>query len=54
MEKSERLISLDVFRGMTIAGMILVNHPGSGDYVYAELAHAEWNGCTFADFIFPF
>lgn len=51
---SERLISLDVFRGMTVAGMILVNSPGNGEFVYPQLAHAEWNGCTFADFIFPF
>jgi predicted acyltransferase len=52
--KPERLISLDVFRGMTIAGMIIVNSPGSSDYVYPQLAHADWHGCTFADFIFPF
>lgn len=53
-EKKERMISLDVFRGMTIAGMIIVNSPGNSDYVYPQLAHADWNGCTFADFIFPF
>lgn len=52
--KPERLISLDVFRGMTIAGMIIVNSPGNSNYVYPQLAHADWNGCTFADFIFPF
>lgn len=52
--KTERLISLDVFRGMTIAGMIVVNSPGNSNYVYPQLAHADWNGCTFADFIFPF
>ncbi|MBI3652775.1 MAG: DUF5009 domain-containing protein [Acidobacteria bacterium] len=52
--KSERLLSLDVFRGLTIAGMILVNNPGSWSYVYAPLAHAEWDGWTPTDLIFPF
>ncbi len=47
-----RLLSLDVFRGMTIAGMILVNCPGN-DNPYPVLAHAEWDGWTFADLIFP-
>lgn len=50
----QRLLSLDVFRGMTIAAMVLVNNPGSWDDVYAPLAHAEWNGWTIADLIFPF
>ncbi len=50
---SERLISLDVFRGMTIAGMVLVNNPG-GSPVYWPLDHAEWNGLTPTDWIFPF
>lgn len=54
MEKSERLISLDVFRGITIAGMILVNDPGSWDHIYPALEHAEWNGITPTDLIFPF
>src|SRR3954447_7291654 len=49
----ERLISLDVFRGMTIAGMVLVNNPG-GSPVYWPLDHAEWNGLTPTDWIFPF
>src|SRR5687768_6045426 len=49
-----RLISLDVFRGITIAGMILVNNPGSWSAIYPPLAHAEWNGWTPTDFIFPF
>src|SRR5881398_3612182 len=48
-----RLISLDVFRGMTIAGMVLVNNPG-GSPVYWPLDHAEWNGLTPTDWIFPF
>jgi len=54
MEKSERLLSLDVFRGMTIAGMILVNNPGTWNAIYPLLQHAEWNGCTPTDLIFPF
>lgn len=51
---SDRLISLDVFRGMTIAGMILVNNPGTWSKVYKPLLHAPWNGWTPTDFIFPF
>jgi predicted acyltransferase len=54
MNKSERLISLDVFRGITVAGMILVNNPGSWDTVYSPLLHAKWDGCTPTDLIFPF
>lgn len=52
-EKS-RLHSLDVFRGMTIAGMILVNNPGTWSAIYSPLAHAPWHGITPTDFIFPF
>ncbi len=52
-EKPNRLLSLDVFRGMTIAAMILVNSPGN-ETAYAQLEHAEWNGCTFTDLVFPF
>ena len=48
-----RLISLDAFRGLAIAAMILVNNPGSWDHVYPQLLHAEWVGWTFTDFIFP-
>ena len=51
---SVRFPSLDVFRGMTIAGMILVNTPGSWEYVYPPLRHAAWNGCTPTDLVFPF
>ncbi len=51
---SSRLTSLDVFRGATIAGMILVNNPGSWSDPYAQLRHAAWNGWTFTDMIFPF
>lgn len=50
----DRLLSLDVFRGLTIAAMILVNDPGSWSYVYAPLLHAKWHGCTPTDLIFPF
>ena len=50
----KRLLSLDVFRGMTIAAMILVNNPGSWGYVYAPLEHAKWHGATPTDLIFPF
>jgi len=49
-----RLVSLDVFRGATIAGMFVVNTPGSWDHVFAPLLHAEWNGWTYTDTIFPF
>jgi len=50
----QRLISLDVLRGMTIAAMILVNNPGSWQHVYPPLLHAEWHGWTPTDLIFPF
>jgi len=49
-----RLQSLDAFRGFTIAAMMLVNNPGSWQYVLPPLRHAEWNGWTFTDLIFPF
>lgn len=49
-----RLLSLDVFRGITIAGMILVNNPGTWSAVYGPLRHAEWHGWTPTDLIFPF
>lgn len=51
---SDRLLSLDAFRGMTIAAMLLVNNPGSWKDVYKPLLHAPWNGLTFTDWIFPF
>jgi predicted acyltransferase len=50
----ERLVSLDAFRGLTVASMILVNNPGSWSYVYWPLDHAHWNGWTPTDLIFPF
>jgi predicted acyltransferase len=49
-----RLLSLDAFRGITVAAMILVNNPGSWDAVYAPLKHAEWHGWTPTDLVFPF
>jgi len=52
--KAERLVSLDVFRGMTVAGMLLVNNPGTWSAIYPPLAHAPWHGWTPTDLIFPF
>ncbi|ETZ19525.1 acyltransferase family protein [Pedobacter sp. V48] len=49
-----RLLSLDFFRGATVAAMILVNNPGDWGNIYTPLEHAEWNGCTPTDLIFPF
>ncbi len=51
---TSRLISLDAFRGFTIASMVLVNNPGDWGNIYSQLGHAEWNGWTFTDWIFPF
>jgi len=51
---SERVVSLDAFRGLTIAAMILVNNPGSWAHVYPPLAHAAWHGWTPTDLIFPY
>ena len=50
---TSRLVSLDAFRGLTIAFMVLVNTPGDGDHVYAPLRHAEWHGWTPTDVVFP-
>jgi len=52
--RRERLISLDVFRGITVAGMILVNNPGTWSAIYPPLGHAAWHGWTPTDLIFPF
>ena len=49
-----RLLSLDILRGITIAGMIMVNNPGSWSYVYTPLGHAAWHGLTPTDLVFPF
>ncbi len=51
---SQRYYALDVFRGATVALMILVNNPGSWAHIYAPLEHAPWNGCTPTDLVFPF
>lgn len=50
----KRLLSLDVFRGVTIASMIMVNNPGSWTHVFPPLRHAAWHGWTFTDLVFPF
>jgi predicted acyltransferase len=50
----DRLVSLDAFRGFTIAGMVLVNNPGDWNNAYSQLLHAKWHGWTFTDWIFPF
>ena len=52
--ESNRLVSLDVFRGITIAGMVLVNNPGTWESIYWPLQHAAWHGWTPADLFFPF
>ncbi len=53
MAEGKRLLSLDAFRGATIAAMVLVNDPGSG-VAYPQLKHSAWNGWTFTDWVFPF
>ena len=54
MPSTGRMISLDAFRGFTIASMVLVNNPGDWGSLYPQLDHAAWNGWTFTDWIFPF
>ena len=54
MKKPARLVSLDAFRGLTMAAMVIVNNPGDWGNVYSPLLHAEWNGWTPTDLIFPF
>lgn len=54
MKTRERLLALDVFRGMTVAGMLLVNNPGTWGAIYPPLTHAAWHGWTPTDLIFPF
>ncbi|HEY0174241.1 MAG TPA: DUF5009 domain-containing protein [Pyrinomonadaceae bacterium] len=49
-----RLLSLDAFRGLTVAGMILVNNPGTWSAIYSPLQHAAWHGWTPTDLVFPF
>jgi len=50
---NQRYYSLDVFRGATVALMILVNNPGSWSHIYDPLEHAAWHGCTPTDLVFP-
>lgn len=54
VQKPKRLLSLDFFRGLTVAAMILVNNPGDWSHIYAPFEHSPWNGCTPTDLIFPF
>lgn len=49
-----RLLSLDAFRGLTVAGMVLVNNPGTWSQIYSPLKHADWHGVTPTDLVFPF
>src|SRR5690348_16734401 len=51
--RSQRLMCLDIYRGLAVAGMILVDNPGSDDLAYWPIKHAVWNGWTPADLIFP-
>ncbi len=53
MPTANRFVALDVFRGMAVAAMIVVNAPGNSDAVFAPLRHAAWHGCTLADGVFP-
>ena len=50
----QRILALDILRGITIAGMIMVNNPGSWGAIYAPLKHASWHGLTPTDLVFPF
>ena len=52
--KTQRYVALDVLRGMTVAGMILVNNPGTWSKIFPPLRHAAWAGCTPTDLVFPF
>ncbi|MBP5560556.1 MAG: SEL1-like repeat protein [Muribaculaceae bacterium] len=54
MKDTKRLLAVDILRGITIAGMLLVNNPGSWGSIYAPLEHAEWIGLTPTDLVFPF
>ena len=54
MIENKRIISIDIFRGMTIVLMILVNNPGTWENIYPPFRHADWHGCTPTDLVFPF
>src|SRR5882762_10337223 len=53
LPSSSRSLSLDIFRGMTVCFMIIVNTPGSETFTFSPLRHAHWNGCTPTDLVFP-
>ena len=53
-KKKSRILAIDILRGITIAGMIMVNNPGSWGHIYTPLGHAEWLGLTPTDLVFPF
>jgi predicted acyltransferase len=53
-QPANRLLAIDVFRGLTITAMILVNNPGSWQHIYSPMRHAQWHGWTLTDLIFPF
>src|ERR1044071_6332839 len=53
-QATARMLSLDAFRGMTVAGMVLVNNPGTWAAIYSPLEHAKWHGWTPTDLVFPF
>ncbi len=54
MSKTQRLVALDAFRGITILFMIIVNTPGTWEHVWPPLEHSPWNGCTPTDLVFPY
>lgn len=54
IKESKRLLAVDILRGITVAGMLLVNNPGSWGHLYTPLGHAEWIGLTPTDLVFPF
>jgi len=54
MSNPRRIDSIDIFRGITISLMIIVNNPGSWGSVYSPFLHAKWHGCTLTDLVFPF
>lgn len=54
VKENKRLLAVDILRGITVAGMLLVNNPGSWGHLYKPLAHAEWIGLSPTDLVFPF
>jgi predicted acyltransferase len=51
--ENKRLLSIDIFRGLTVILMTVVNNPGDWEHIYAPLEHAEWHGYTLTDLVFP-